>query len=147
LHIRGLALYYYFIPMEKLLELMNDYAHTYTDHYDDTGEEITITFFSHTDNCFQYVCDGGYETLVDDTVISKRFGFIKRLVDNDKINKRKIDTRLVRYVENHYDEDWYWVESSYEDYPYTDTLLMLLAIQDEPIQFLIKILKQETHQP
>lgn len=72
--------------MEKLLELMNDYAHTYADHYDDTREEITMTFFSHADNCFQYVCDGGYETLVDDVVISKRFGFIKRLIDNDKIN-------------------------------------------------------------
>ena len=72
--------------MEKLLELMNDYAHTYADHYDDTGEEITITFFSHADNCFQYVCDGSYETLVDDVVISKRFGFIKRLVKKDKID-------------------------------------------------------------
>lgn len=71
--------------MEKLIELLNEYAHTYADHYD-TGEEITITFFSHADNCFQYVCDGGYETLIDDVVISKRFSFIKRLVDNDKIN-------------------------------------------------------------
>lgn len=75
--------------MEKLLELMNNYAHTYTDHYDDTGEEITITFFSHADNCFQYVCDGKYETLVDDVVISKRFGFIKWLIENDKIDRKR----------------------------------------------------------
>jgi hypothetical protein len=72
--------------MEELLELMNEYAHTYADHYDDTGEEITIEFYGHADECFQYTCDGSYETLVDDTVISKRFGFIGRLVKNDKID-------------------------------------------------------------
>ena len=86
-----------------------------------------------------------WETLIWDSansvVISKHYGFIKRLVDNDKIDKKKIDTRLVRYVESHYDEEWYWVENSYEDYELYECLLMLISIQDNPIEFLISILK------
>lgn len=74
-------------------------------------------------------------------VISKEYWFIKWLVENDKIDKKKIDTRLVRNVESHYDEDWYWVENSYEDYSDTDTLLMLLSISDTPIEDLISYLK------
>lgn len=115
--------------MEKLIELLNEYAHTYADHYD-TGEEITITFFSHADNCFQYVCDGGYETLIDDVVISKRFSFIKRLVDNDKINT----------------ESWplYWfhfIMSYRQPYSLYETILMLLSISDTPIEDLVSYLK------
>lgn len=119
--------------MEKLLELMNDYAHTYADHYDDTGGEITITFFSHADNCFQYACDGGYETLVDDVVISKRFGFIKRLVDNDRINKKKLDEaeRKPMYV----------TDDMFSLYKVDECVIMLLAISDTPIEDLISYLK------
>ena len=110
---------------------MNDYAHTYADHYDDTGEEITITFFSHADNCFQYVCDGGYETLVDDVVISKRFGFIKRLIDNDKIDyHNKINYHISLAIH------WREKRTTREE-----RLLMMLAIQDEPIKFLSSLLK------
>ena len=115
---------------------MNDYAHTYADYYDDTGEEITITFFSHADNCFQYVCDGGYETLVDDVVISKRFGFIYWLVENDKIDKKKIN-KLIKWQ-----EVWYGYEVQEEEYySIYESLLMLLSISDNPIEFLISILK------
>lgn len=67
--------------------------------------------------------------------------FIKWLVENDKINEDKIDSRLVRYIENHFDEDWYWVESSYEDYPIYERLLMLLSISDTPIKDLVSYLK------
>jgi len=74
-------------------------------------------------------------------IISKKFWFIKWLVENDKIDKKKIDTRLVRNVESHYDEEWYWVENSYEDYSDTDTLLMILSISDTPIEDLISYLR------
>ena len=30
--------------MEKLIELLNEYAHTYADRYDDTGKEIETKF-------------------------------------------------------------------------------------------------------
>jgi hypothetical protein len=116
--------------MEKLIKLLNEYNielrwvdRTYKDGFDLWYEQ-------------EYMRDFRVAYL-----ISKSFWFIKWLVDNNKINKRKIDTRLVRYVENHYDEEWYWVESSYEDYSDTNTLLMLLSISDTPIEDLISYLK------
>lgn len=56
-------------------------------------------------------------------IISKDFKFIERLVNNNKIALTKLyhDMRLEFW-------DYYW-------------LLMQLAIQDEPIEFLISILK------
>lgn len=71
-------------------------------------------------------------------VISKEYGFIKWLVDNDKIvdfvdkketlvSLRKWSTSPLWYIE--------MVTPKYEQ------LLMLLAIQDKPIDFLIEILK------
>ena len=116
--------------IETLIELLNEYneIHNYApiEYYDDetNGFETNYVAF--------------YKTCI---IISKQFWFIKWLVENEKIDKRKIDTRLVRNVESHYDEDWCWVENSYEDYSNTNTLLMLLSIQDEPIEFLISILK------
>lgn len=61
-------------------------------------------------------------------------GFIKRLVDNDKI-----DTDIVYkkwFLARTYDKDEVW--EYFEPY---EEILMLLAIQDEPINFLISILK------
>jgi len=63
-------------------------------------------------------------------VIYKDFWFIKWLVDNDKI-KLQEKTALVNYLE---DILWYKRE---------DGLLMLLSIQDNPIEFLISILKDK----
>ena len=105
--------------MEKLIELLRE--------FDDENWNAV-----HIEN---------YIYAQDYMIISKRFGFIKRLVDNDKIDKKKIDTRLVRYVESHYDEEWYWVENSYEDYELYECLLMLLAISDTPIEDLCSYLK------
>lgn len=82
-----------------------------------------------------------YSDTADTYVISKKYGFIWWLVENDKIDTRKIDTRLVRNVESHYDVDWWWVEDSYEDYSNTDTLLMLLSISNSPIEDLLLYLK------
>ena len=117
--------------MEKLIELLNEY--NWQDSYwldeDSISKGKYINRWS-GDQCF-----------VNEHIISKRFGFIKRLVDNDKIDKKKIDTRLVRYVESHYDEEWYWVENSYEDYELYECLLMLLAISDTPIEDLCSYLK------
>ena len=54
-------------------------------------------------------------------LISKKFWFIKRLVENDKIDLEKFPQIM-----------------EYSDY---ESLLMLLSIQDNPIEFLISILK------
>lgn len=61
-------------------------------------------------------------------IISKKFWFIKWLVENEKIDVEKVynnsDYPMVKRNEFLY--EW---------------LLMLLSIQDEPIEFLISILK------
>lgn len=72
-------------------------------------------------------------------IIFKKFWFIKRLVENDKIDYKKLreeredlcDVNL-RHLRNKYIDV---VSLSYVK------LLMLLSIQDEPIKFLISILK------
>lgn len=61
-------------------------------------------------------------------IISKKFWFIKWLVRNEHIDFKKLDTpRFNQLVDNTLDSYF--------------ALLMLLSIQDEPIDFLISILK------
>lgn len=98
-----------------------------------------------------------WETLIWDSansvVISKHYGFIKWLVDNDKIDdeeNNKINRRKVCWEDKHWEfricklyincaetEEDLDVEL-FDDY---ERLLMHLAIQDEPIEFLCSILK------
>ena len=63
-------------------------------------------------------------------LISKSYGFIQRLVENDKIDLMK----LKKWIEDNkfYCAKWGKI---------TNMLLMLLSIQDNPIEFLISILK------
>ena len=133
--------------MEKLRQLLNDYEdykekETWYSNYDWRLNEINdeeeheqwITAFRVDDS----------QLWVEESIaviICRWYCFIEWLVENDKIDKKKIDTRLVRNVESHYDEEWYWVENSYEDYSEIDTLLMLLAISDTPIEDLVSYLK------
>lgn len=67
-------------------------------------------------------------------LISKEFWFIKRLVYKDKINFYKVSQ-----AENELEVDVNVYRSYQEDNYYW--LLMILSIQDEPINFLISILK------
>jgi len=60
-------------------------------------------------------------------LISKKFWFIKWLVQNDKINYDKLEDN----------PDWFYIDLS-DNYL---EILALLSIQDEPISFLISILK------
>lgn len=69
-------------------------------------------------------------------IISKEYEFIKWLVDNDKIEWSKL--KRVFYKQNENNTATYPVMSAYSDY---ECLLMLLSIQDEPIEFLVSILK------
>lgn len=62
-------------------------------------------------------------------VISKEFLFIKWLIENDKIDLEELDYEIRKY-NSYIDSHWYY-----------DALLILLAIQDNPIEFLISILK------
>ena len=62
-------------------------------------------------------------------VVSKAFWFIKRLVDNDKIDFVKLYDEVSDYCEE------------LVPYPWYDCALMMLSIQDNPIEFLISLLK------
>ena len=69
-------------------------------------------------------------------LISKSYGFIQRLVENDKIDKKKIN-KLIKWQ-----EVWYGYEVQEEEYySIYESLLMLLSISDTPIDDLILYLK------
>ena len=88
--------------IEKLVELLNEYD-TFREYVEvdleDCNDPIVLR------------------------VISKNYGFIKWLVENDKIDKSKVFS---------------FIDTS--DKPYED-ILCLLALSDEPISYLISILK------
>jgi len=71
-------------------------------------------------------------------LISKNFWFIKWLVDKDKV-----DWNFIDYAEIHQTKRE--LESNYEpndiEKQYYERLLMLLSIQDDPIDFLISVLR------
>lgn len=62
-----------------------------------------------------------------DYFLTKKFWFIKRLVKNDKIDIVKVWKKS---------DMWFW-----DKYTREESVLMLLSIQDKPIDFLINILK------
>lgn len=76
-----------------------------------------------------------WEGIIEEAqIISKSFGFIEWLVEQDRI-----DTDIVYkkwFSAKTYDKDEFW--EYFEPY---EEILMLLAIQDNPIEFLISILK------
>ena len=104
------------IWIEKLVELLNEYDSS--NWWKETDEWI--------DNIWKI-----YEFHSELQIISKKYWFIKWLVDNDKIDFDGIQN--VFYRNKRYKE--------YRDYSDYESLLMLLAIQDEPIRFLCEILK------
>ena len=64
-------------------------------------------------------------------VLSKRFEFIKWLVENDKI----------KFDENEYKQSIEELNKDCRTFEEYELLLMVLSIQDNPIEFLISILK------
>lgn len=77
-----------------------------------------------------YYRDGEMVEINSERVISKKFWFIQWLVENEKIDLMK----LKKWIEDNkfYCAKWGKI---------TNMLLMLLSIQDNPIEFLISILK------
>ena len=103
--------------MEKLIELLNEYDWTPTE-WKQIWDKIYFDWLGWNSELHELI------------IISKYYGFIKWLVDNDKIEL----------------EAWplYWCQLiMHNRQPYTlyETLLMLLAISDTPIEDLISYLK------
>ena len=106
--------------MEKLIELLNEYE-LEKDNYSGVISEEDIYYYSVL-------------------YISKQFWFIKWLVENEKVNpydpSYNVPTHIALWV-----DDWDGDFMVYERFFKEEELLMLLSIQDEPINFLVSILK------
>ena len=106
--------------MEKLIELLNEYEIWKWKNGLDIRQEYAEHNFKY--NKYLYV-----------KVISKKYEFIKRLVENDKIDFSKVKEKIWLEWEL-YDRMLYW-------YKEEDFLIMILSVEDEPIRFLCEILK------
>lgn len=122
----------------KLLKLLNEYE----------TPRSWVVYKSYDDyDWFFYWVDCDWETEIawsDSLICSKKFWWIQWLVENDKIDidayktvySGDLDKRKTLTMSSGWDE-FYQVT---EHWAY-ESLLMLLAIQPEPIEFLISILK------
>lgn len=115
--------------MEKLLQLLNEYSplkypsDEYCIEYGNLW--IKTRIYAEPDVYTNY-------TLM---VISKKFWFIEWLVDNDKIDYYKVGEIVDTYK-------WSLREKAYVVSDcVVESMLMILAIQDDPISFLISVLK------
>ena len=112
--------------MEKLIELLNEWyqerydTKTRFDKFENYGGNDYWYFKSNDNGHFMYEAD----------VWTKKYWFIKRLVEKDKIDYHNV-LRMWYEIED-------WVFYHYDDYY---SLLMTLSIQDNPIEFLVSILK------
>lgn len=108
--------------MEKLIDLLNEYEKEKCWRLEDWKLHNT------------YYCDYDQKD-EENRVISKNFWFIKWLVDNDKIDR---DKNVLAFE---FSSGYTYDGENYEDHIKECKLLMLLAIQSEPLKFLISILK------
>jgi hypothetical protein len=114
--------------MEKLIELLNEYE---VEKKPSRLQRNYYLWFVH--NFWKWIMyiDEEWEDVddyrTDYEIISKEYGFIKWLVDNDKIDDELKYNNLYRAIEKDFNKD--------------DRIIMLLSIQDNPIEFLISILK------
>jgi len=115
--------------MMKLIELLNE--------FETPQSWIVFKSYDDYDGTFYWVdCDWETEVAWSDSYIcGKRFWWVEWLVENEKIDfeNRDLKDKYMEYFER------------YPYRPYTDFslewLIMLLSIQDNPIEFLVSILK------
>lgn len=126
--------------MEKLVELLNEYHFFNTDciNYVLDEEENRIYLKEEFDWFYHE------QRINAERIISKKFWFIKWLVENKKIDIKKL---CEKEIESWRDFDWPKTNSEdlsieFANQYFTETVLMLLAIQDEPMDFLVSILKE-----
>ena len=124
--------------MEKLIELLNEYKKTRVKEYWlefniwEEKWELHIIIDDWQDNYSWWTCD---TDIAISYIISKKFWFIKWLVENDKIDRDGIIINS-DFMPIAFDRKWEKYEWSEEK-----QLLMLLSISDKPIEDLISYLK------
>lgn len=86
--------------------------------------------FTYDGNRIRVQWDEIWPYVAESIILNKKFWFIQRLLNNQKIDQEKLDHSLdsCSYIKN--DLAWSCIK-----------LTMFLSIQDNPIEFLISILK------
>lgn len=109
--------------MEKLIELLNEYEE----------EEELYEYDNWIINTW-YDMQEVWKDLVELEIISKKFWFISRLFENDKID-------IYTNLKNNWTfrREFYAIEGRKE----YERLIMLLSVEDNPIQYLIDLLKED----
>ena len=109
--------------MKKLIALLNEYQESRSSKF---------RFSSYDANSSSFIIEKNPTMVLwEETIVCMRFWFIQWLVDNDKIDKQWAKNLL-------------YESEIFNPLPYTDLaerLIMYLAIQDDPISFLVSILK------
>ena len=109
--------------MEKLIQLLNEFK-----------EGKPFQFIGYDEKYWMFDTNlnaEGNTSLPEETITSKKFWFIQWLVDKDKID--------IQWAKN-----LLYESEIFNPLPYTDLaerLIMYVSIKDEPIEFLISILK------
>jgi len=125
--------------MNKLIELLNEYELKQVEN----SEWLDVSKLWIMDWTLHYYNNYKDELVFDNIdllIISARYWFIQWLVKNDKINFRKADADISKDVV-------LWREPDFADFMVyrrfldEEKVLMLLSIQDNPIEFLISILR------
>lgn len=119
--------------MEKLLQLLNEYEKKRIEKINsEWGLMVKLSFNPYTE---ENLTNGAYRSCWLE-ICSKYYGFIKWLVENEKIDNKKIADETYVKV------NWEWYELILGcHYDLYQQVLMLLSIKDEPIEFLVSILK------
>ena len=130
--------------MNKLIELLNQFE---VEKWENSAHWQTMKARRREWHIWQL--ESIFGTLMSEresrlSITSKSYWFIQRLVDNDKIDRNKFKeknwTHWMRNLNKWFNVIWEWV-IDWEDYSDLESILMLLSIQENPIQFLISILK------
>ena len=126
---------FYYDTMEKILELLNEYEKViWTDRVWWWAIDDGAFFCTRKSKKGNLIVQHSSEDEAILQIISKKFWFIQWLVENDKIILQKDIIRRVEYSN-------FWVLEGIHYYSAYKSILMYLAIQDDPISFLISILK------
>ena len=120
-------LYYYYITMKKLLNLLNEYE-CYRNGYD------ICTWWQERDGRIVWVTDDPRPQVRSEYyILSKEFWFIKWLVENDKIDREQFYDKARKIITD-FDLRWEYEWACNE-------IITLLSISDTPIEDLISYLK------
>ena len=111
----------------QIIKLLNE--------FENEKSNTHIVYWHYYQNWFHYLeNDKTYSELL---MISKEHWFIKWLLDTKKIDRDKL------YVEMNWVVYFnYYEQEVLEEYSDSDWLIMLLSIQDDPIEFLISKLEE-----